>query len=70
MRHISIVESYSEPDKNVLWFYKGQLKWFSTSGWENVNITQNNSQSTFNEESNTSTTLDQEYETEIITDEK
>ena len=29
MRKLTIVESYTEPNKDNLWFYGGTLKWFS-----------------------------------------
>lgn len=37
MRNVTIVESNVEPNKEHLWFYKGELKWFSPNGWEGVN---------------------------------
>ena len=38
MRKLTIVESYTEPNKDNLWFYGGTLKWFSANGWEMVNM--------------------------------
>lgn len=37
MRNVTIVESNVEPNKEHLWFYKGELKWFGPNGWEGVN---------------------------------
>lgn len=36
MRNVTIVESKVEPNKENLWFYKGELKWFGPNGWETV----------------------------------
>lgn len=36
MRNVTIVESNVEPNKENLWFYKGELKWFGPKGWETV----------------------------------
>ena len=36
MRNVTIVESNIEPNKEHLWFYRGELKWFGPNGWETV----------------------------------
>ena len=36
MRNVTIVESNVEPNKEHLWFYRGELKWFGPNGWETV----------------------------------
>ena len=36
MRNVTIVESNIEPNKEHLWFYNGELKWFGPNGWEDV----------------------------------
>ena len=36
MRNVTIVESNVEPNKEHLWFYNGELKWFGPNGWEKI----------------------------------
>lgn len=46
MRNVTIVESNVEPNKEHLWFYNGELKWFGPNGWETVTTSNTTTTST------------------------
>jgi hypothetical protein len=39
MTELKIVASPTEPAKNVVWFYKGEFKYYGPKGWTPCNVT-------------------------------
>lgn len=38
MRNVTIVDSNVEPNKQHLWFYNGELKFFGPNGWTPISV--------------------------------
>jgi hypothetical protein len=63
MNKINIVKSKVEPDKDSIWFYNGDLKWYSPNGWQSLI---DNSTDTDNIEEGNLSEEDKEISTSLI----